>query len=877
MSKLHPCLLSFLLILIFLAPGFMMAEDLVGIKNLSWEEQKNRTKIVLETTKPLVYNVTSPQSTSEVQVEVANLDLKNMPQELFINTNEVVSLQTFPQTAGQNAKIILKLSSILPYEVKTEGSNLYVEIMSKGDGDGLLAPVAQPASKPAAEQTPAPVTPEPQALQKQETAPAETPQSVTEQAPAATPVAEPAEAHATELKKVAPATEVRDVRIEEEQNHVDVVLVGNGSFTYETFELSNPTRIVVDLKSVSVAAGVKSVVQASNEMLSRVRVAQYQTSPKVARAVIDLNSKVPYSVTPKGSELLIQIGESKVSENQSDPAMDTTDDAASEPEVTSAPAPATSEPEQVAEPASPEPAMVESTTPVELPPSMPAPTESMKVAAKESEQMVAKNEEKPVEAVPQNNEQFFTFKPDTSLFAQETGSTGSAGSTGSTTTSTEGAGGYGMGSFGDKTLRSGEKQYTGEPFSFDFKDIDIKDLFRFIADISGLNVILDPAVKGSVTLKLTEVPWDQALDLITKNQGLGYTIEGNVIRIAPVQKIADEERKRAEQERQMMLSAPLVTKIKPLSYAKAADVDRVVKRLLTPKGTSIIDTRTNTLIITDINTNIDAIMNLIDTLDSRTAQVLIEARIVETRKNFSQAFGIQWGFRGIVDPTFGNNTTLQFPNNVLLDGAPLTATGGLTNNPLGGYAVNLPTDAAPNSAIGLSLGNILDTFRLDIALMALENSGNARVLSSPKVATQNNTKAEILQGQQIPYQTIANNTITTTFINAALRMSVTPQITSEGTIIMDIELENNSPDFSHLVGAAGGTPPINIERATTTLLVEDGGTTVIGGIFQNSDSYAQGRTPILHRIPLLGWLFKNTNVNRTNSELLIFITPRILR
>jgi len=853
-----------------------MAEDLVGIKNLSWEEQKNLTKIVLETTKPLVYNVTSPQSTSEVQVELANLDLRNMPQELFINTNEVVSLQTFPQTAGQNAKIILKLSSILPYEVKTEGSNLYVEVKSKGDGDGLLAPVAQPASKPAAEQNATPVTSEPQVLQKQETAQAETPKSVIEQAPVTTPAAEPAEAPAAELKKVAPATEVRDVRIEQEQNHVDVVLVGNGSFTYDIFELSNPTRIVVDLKSVSIAAGVKNVVQASNDVLSRVRVAQYQTSPKIARAVIDLNSKVPYSVTPKGSELLIQIGESKVTENQSDPAPDTTNDAAAEPEVTSVPT-TTTEPEQVTEPAPSEPAMAESTTPVELPPSMPAPTESMKVAAKESEQLLAKNEEKPVEAVPQNNEQFFTFKPDTSLFAQETGSSGSTGGTGSTTTTGEGAGGYGMGSFGDKTLRSGEKQYTGEPFSFDFKDIDIKDLFRFIADISGLNVILDPAVKGSVTLKLTEVPWDQALDLITKNQGLGYTIEGNVIRIAPVQKIADEERKRAEQERQMMLSAPLVTKIKPLSYAKAQEVDRVVKRLLTPKGTSIIDTRTNTLIITDINTNIDAIINLIDTLDSRTAQVLIEARIVETNKNFSQAFGIQWGFRGIVDPTFGNNTTLQFPNNVLLDGSTLTPTGGITNNPLGGYAVNLPTDQAPNSAIGLSLGNILDTFRLDIALMALENSGNARILSAPKVATQNNTKAEILQGQQIPYQTIANNTITTTFINAALRMSVTPQITSEGTIIMDIELENNRPNFAVQVGAAGGTPPIFIERATTTLLVEDGGTTVIGGIFQGTDQYSQGRTPILHRIPLLGWLFKNTNITRSNTELLIFITPRILR
>ncbi|MCI0616007.1 AMIN domain-containing protein, partial [bacterium] len=271
MSKLHPCLLSFLLILIFLAPGFMMAEDLVGIKNLSWEEQKNRTKIVLETTKPLVYNVTSPQSTSEVQVELANLDLRNMPQELFINTNEVVSLQTFPQTTGQNAKIILKLSSILPYEVKTEGSNLYIEIMSKGDGDGLLAPAPDQASKPAAEQPAATPAPAPQVAEKQEAVQPETHESVTEQAPAATPsVTESAQAPVAELKTVAPATEVRDVRIEEAQNHVDVVLVGDGSFTYDIFELSNPNRIVIDLKSVSVAAGVKNVVQASNDMLSRV-------------------------------------------------------------------------------------------------------------------------------------------------------------------------------------------------------------------------------------------------------------------------------------------------------------------------------------------------------------------------------------------------------------------------------------------------------------------------------------------------------------------------------------------------------------------------------------------------------------------------------
>jgi type IV pilus assembly protein PilQ len=868
MSKLHPCLLSFLLILTFLTPGFVLAEDLVGIKNLSWEEQKNRTKIVLETSQPLVYTVTSPQSTSEVHLELTNLDLRNMPQELFINTSEVVSLRTFPQTEGQKAKIILKLASILPYEVKAEGANLFVEVNAKGQGDGLLAPAPSMTSQQPAPKQEEPVKPEP--VQEATLAPMEQKQSEPEEKVAPT-TPTPAPEEIAELKTVEPATEVREIRIEETANRVDVVLVGNGSFRYDAFELSNPHRIVIDLKSVSVAAGLKNVVQGSNEMLSRVRVAQFQVSPKVARAVIDLNSKVPYSIKPKGSELLIHIGETPNDDSadlNQEPAASTPLETATETQPEAEPVETTAEPVSTESiPAATEPA------PIEIAPAKPASIEPVKMAANDPVPSL-ESAPKTEEAITQDNEQFFTFKPDTSLFAAQEG-----GTTGGTTTGTtsEGAGGYGMGSFDEKTIKSGEKQYTGEPFSFDFKDIDIKDLFRFIADISGLNVILDPAVRGSVTLKLTEVPWDQALDLITKNQGLGYTIEGNVIRIAPIQKIADEEKKRADAERQQMLSAPLVTKIQPLSYAKANDVDRVVRRLLTPKGSSIVDPRTNTLIITDINTNIDSIINLIGRLDSRTAQVLIEARIVETNKNFSQAFGIQWGFRGIVDPTFGNNTTLQFPNNILVSGNKLAPTAGITGNPLGGYAINLPTDQAPNSAIGLSLGNILDTFRLDLALMALENSGNARILSSPKVATQNNAKAEILQGAQIPYQTIANNTITTTFINAALRMSVTPQITSEGTIIMDIEVENNRPDFTRSVGAAGGTPPINIERATTTLLVEDGGTTVIGGIFQAQEQFTQGRTPVLHRIPLLGWLFKNTNVIRENRELLIFITPRILR
>ena len=720
MRKRHSRFLSFLLIFSILVPCVSMAEGLVGLKNLSWEEQKNQTRIILETSEPLVYNVVAATPTTEFQVELSNLDLRNLPQELFINTDQVVSLQTFPQTGDTKARIIVKMTSALSHKITTDGNRMFVDVLTGTSGDGLLAPTAAPIAAPAVKEPSQPVA-EPQPAQPAPVTPA----------PA---VDVPQKTAASVSSK--PATEIRDVRVVPQKGSVDVVLVGNGSFDYDVFQLSNPERIVVDLKSVTVAPNVRNLTSTGVDMISKVRVAQYQMEPKVARAVVDLSAKTPYSVIAGDKELKIHVGAA------SDDADASPDHAEMSPVTDEPSAPGEAQPQ--AQPAA------ENLNP-DSRPSVPVP-----VAMAEAKPAQTKNDPVPAannSPAPATNEQFFSFQPDTSLFAQE------GGETAPPPPSTTGDIG-GMGTFQDKST-TGEKQYSGEPFSFDFKDIDIKDLFRFIADISGLNVILDPAVRGSVTLKLTEVPWDQALDLITKNEGLGYTIEGNVIRIAPLSKIVAEERQRAEAEKAQALNAPIKTRIRPLSYAKATEVDRVIKRLLTTKGSSIIDSRTNTIIITDINTNIDAIDNLITTLDSRTAQVLIEARIVETTKNFSQAFGIQWGFRGIVDPAFGNNTTLQFPNNLLLNGGPITPTNGIVGNPLGGYAVNLPTNTAPNSALLLSTGNILDTFRLDIALMALENTGNGRVISSPKVATQNNTKADILQGTQIPVQTIANNTVTT--------------------------------------------------------------------------------------------------------------------
>ena len=814
MSKRHYSFLSFLLLFSLFMPGFSVAEDLVALKNLSWEEQQNKTRIILETSQPLQYDVKASQTSAEIQVELGNLDLRNLPQELFINTKEVLSLQTFPQSEGQKARIVVKFTSFRPHQVTTDGNKLYVDV--EGAASLATAVVPEPAA-PAAEQ-PVAQEPAPEVSQAPEN-------PVANVAPES--ISEPLAAETT------PATEIRDVKVNTlSSDKVDVVLLGNGSMNYDVFELSNPERLVIDVKSVSVLPGIGSRNVDGQEILSKVRVAQYQVAPKIVRAVIDLNKKVGYSVSQEGNELRIHLGDNAATPEamSNGSSSHVVSESEAEPAPLSAEAPVTTTLPQTHEP-------------------------------DESQASIAE---------PVDNEQFFSFQPDTALFAQET-----AAPTTRSSAQAESTGGYGMGNFKEKTTAGSQKQYTGEPFSFDFKDIDIKDLFRFIADISGLNVILDPGVQGKVTLKLTEVPWDQALDLITKNQNLGYTIEGNVIRIAPISRIEAEERQRKALAEAQELSAPLVTQIKRLSYAKAQQLDAVVRRLLTKKGSSLVDSRTNTMIITDIETNIERVLNLVDTLDSRTTQVVIETRIVETSKNFVQQFGIQWGFRGIVDPAFGNNTTLQFPNNVLVSGNALAATSGITGNPLGGYAVNLPSSQAPNSAILLSAGNILDTFRLDVALMALENSGQARILSSPKVATQNNTRAEIIQGTQIPVQTIANNTITTTYVQASLRMSVLPQITAEGTVILDVDIENNRPNLSIL--GIGATPAIDTESAKTTLLVEDGGTTVIGGIFRATEDYAQSRTPVLHRIPLLGWLFRNTNVTRENRELLIFLTPRIIR
>jgi type IV pilus secretin PilQ/predicted competence protein len=267
--------------------------------------------------------------------------------------------------------------------------------------------------------------------------------------------------------------------------------------------------------------------------------------------------------------------------------------------------------------------------------------------------------------------------------------------------------------------------------------------------------------------------------------------------------------------------------------------------------------------------------------------VEIEARIIVTSRNFTRDIGVQWGFLNHQSPDFGTTTNRNFPNSILLNGQGVQNTTGLSPNAgsisstdgIGnadvnrGYAVNLPA-AAANSALGVNLGNIIGSFNLDAAITALERQGRGRILSTPKVTTQNNQEAEIKQGVQIPIQTVANNTVTVTFKDAVLTLKVTPQITAARTVLLRLEVENNSADFANRVN---GVPPINTQSAKTNVLVSDGATTVIGGIYQSNEQTSLNATPLLGKLPVLGALFRNRLVNSANNELLLFVTPRIIK
>ncbi len=614
---------------------------------------------------------------------------------------------------------------------------------------------------------------------------------------------------ADETEAPAAPSELRSVSVDTDGAGSPVVtLAGSGPMAYTTLELENPQRLVIDLKD-TVSRLDRNQVPVDQGGVLRVRAGQFRKSPEpISRVVVDLDWRVPYRIEADGSDLKIAFGPAAVPAPVQNAAADNSASSDSP-----APSVAAKETAPVPEPAE---TKITEAKPVEAP----APRAI-------SPDTIEKLLRSPA---------FATEEPQEGLTAAPTI----------------------QGNFETKAIVTDKATYSGKKISLNLVDTDVKQIFRLFHEISGLNFVLDPAVEGKVTIVLDTVPWDQALDIILKNNGLDKQLENNVIRIAPTQKLAAEAAQRKQLKEAKDLEVEPITITRTLSYAKAEDVEKVIRDggILSTRGKVMVDKRTNALIISDIPKKLQPLDQLISTLDSETPQVMIEARIVETSKSFSQELGIRWGFSAVADASRGTGTGLAFPANASAK-----------------YGLNLPGGGSA-STLAFSFGNIIDSFTLDIALSDLETEGRGRILSSPKIATQNNERAEIEQGVRIPVVSTTATEINVEFVSASLRLAVTPQITADGTVAMDVIVENNSPDF--LVNV-DGVPGIRTQRAQTKILVADGGTAVIGGIFTINEGNSEVGVPWFRKIPGLGWLFKTRSITNENRELLIFITPKIVK
>ncbi len=684
--------------------------------------------------------------------------------------------------------------------------------------------------------------------------------------------------------------------------------------TPQTQRVEGPDRIVLDIPNSVPATRLRQIAVNSPEVKS-VRIGQYKSDPPVTRIVLDLASNCDYQVVPADGKLLVKVQattsvspkpmkpgatervlNARADESEGTPHLQT----ASLTSVTSEPAPAkrattahavkplvvATDAEELAKNSQPvvEPAELKLDTPATALPEAP----KMVEMAKAEPAPLAKREAKPAEQKGEYVMVEPTFNPKA---AEEKPATVQ-------TASVQPAPLPANGMIAQPVMAANlalEQQqqmaqaqparpkYTGEPISVNLKDVDLKDFFRLIHEISGLNIVLDPNVKGTLTLVLDDVPWDQALDIVLRNNGLDRQLENNVLRIATLETMRKEADARRAQIEAQALAVDKQTVTRFLSYAHAKDVVPTVKKFLSARGDITADERTNALIIQDIPNVIPEIDRLLTQLDRKTQEVEIEARVVAATRQFARDIGTQLGFG------WGNSTTA-------LGGAGSVGTSPITQtyaplgtppyfviggnaNPTNNQALAIPLFSnlkADNPTSGVSFSHLSNSFRLDAILTAAESRGLLKILSRPRVVTQNNITAVVRQGFRVPIVTQAQlgGPPTVTYVDAFLRLTVTPQITVENTIFLAVDVENTTPDFSRTVQ---GNPTLVTSQATTQVLVTDGGTVVIGGVIQSKNSVSTYQVPLLGDIPILGNAFKRRAVSTETQELIFFLTPKIIQ
>jgi len=434
---------------------------------------------------------------------------------------------------------------------------------------------------------------------------------------------------------------------------------------------------------------------------------------------------------------------------------------------------------------------------------------------------------------------------------------------------------------------TGKKRYTGRRIDLDFKGADIHNILRLLADVGQMNIVTSDEVKGEVTIKMRDVPWDQALDVVLRAKGLGSVREGNLVRVAPLSVLEKELEQEIARQKQIAEVLPTETRLIGVSYAHASSLQDKARDLLSPRGKISVDDRTNNLIVSDVARNLQLIEDLVRNLDTQTSQVVIEARIVEANTDYARQIGIQWGGNTFMDASHGNPTGLVFPYNVgigggaddgssplsgLVPGARTGVAGGANPN----FVVNMPAPAglATGSAIGLTMGSVAGAFNLNLRLSAMESTGTVRILSSPRITTMDNIDATIEQGVSIPVSVVSAMGAMTQFVDAKLHLGVKPHVTNEGTVMLTVTVTKNEPDFVNT--GARGDPTILKKEAKTTMLVRDGDTAVIGGIYTRNAGLSFTKVPFFSDIPVLGWFFRNRKENDNRTEFLVFLTPRIV-
>lgn len=615
--------------------------------------------------------------------------------------------------------------------------------------------------------------------------------------------------------------------------------------------LSNPHRVVVDLPGVDRGTAVtkKDLAQLAHPLIQKLRLAQFVTGPKpVTRLVLEVipGTQVLVGSTEDGVQLVLSPGEGRVTARLDDGFRLPTALSVSPVQVAAIPV----APKDLVASVDATPAILVAAAPQK--PLAPLPVVGN---AFQSLPQLAVYTALPT-AVPETVQAPESEKPQ------------------GTTTQRAGS----------RTLGEGHARYSGSKITIALSNTDIREFLQILADTGKLNLVMDPDVQGSFGFRFTDTPWDQVLDVVLKNAGLGKEIQNGVLRVAKVDKLQKEEEERKKLDEIKALAGDLQTITRPLSYAKVSDVQKILKDMLTKRGSAILDDRTNTLIITDLPGRISVIDDLLQTLDVQIQQVQIEARVVEANKNWQREFGVKWpqSNTGNVAITSSGSSSASTPwvgssapfwNGANFNGASSTNQGAVAWSPGKDGSTSI---AAPAGELWLSF--LSNRFSINAVLQAMESEGTLKIVSSPKVVTQNNKKATILSGEKIPYPTqqggASGGAITVAFIDANLQLDVTPQITSEGTIIMDLKVEKAEADFTRTVN---GTPTIIRKSIETQVLVRDGGTAVLGGVYVTNSTTGSTGVPFLSKIPLIGFLFRNNTRQEQNVELLIFITPRVLR